>query len=197
MTDPPPAARADARRNRDVILAAARAEIAQHGLGVSTNAIVRRAGVGPATFYRRFGSRQALLAAVLTDLVERIEGEVEHAVARSDPFEALQRLMTVLVEEQAENRGLGELLSATGDDEVLVSLHQARARVCSAMRKATERARDAGVISGDVVWQDLPFIAGAVAATPATCLGLQGGPDMRGRVLTAVLDGLRACPDRA
>jgi hypothetical protein len=87
--------------------------------------------------------------------------------------------------------------AATGDDEVLVSLHHARDRVCSALRQATERAQDAGVISAHVVWQDLPFIAGAVAATPATCLGLQRAPDLRGRILTAELDGLRACPDRA
>src|SRR5690349_3676673 len=75
--------RSDARRNRDLVLAAARAEFTEHGAAASLNRIAQRAGVGPGTLYRHFPSVQALLVAIIQEdvaaLCERGEALLDHA----------------------------------------------------------------------------------------------------------------------
>ena len=83
---PTPALRADARRNRERIVAAARVVFAEQGLGASMNEVARRAGVGLATLLRRFPSRDLLVAAALGDRMGEFAALVERALDDPDPW---------------------------------------------------------------------------------------------------------------
>jgi len=86
--------RADARRNRDQILAAARDVFADHGPNAPLEEIARQAGVGIGTLYRRFPDRQALQRAVALDILGRVGQEARLALAEEpDTFQALARYM--------------------------------------------------------------------------------------------------------
>src|SRR5690349_15235935 len=86
--------RADARRNRAQILAAARDVFAEQGAGAPLDEVARRAGVGIATLYRRFPDRQSLIGAVALDILGAIAHEARRALAEEpDAFRALARYM--------------------------------------------------------------------------------------------------------
>src|SRR5215216_2919656 len=88
MATEPRALRADAERNRRRVLDAARRVFAEHGLGVGVDAVAKAAGVGVGTLYRRFPTKQDLLAAVVEDGVERLASEVARFEEVEDPWEA-------------------------------------------------------------------------------------------------------------
>jgi AcrR family transcriptional regulator len=89
-----PRLRADARRNREQLLVAARDVIVEHGPGAPLDEIARRAGVGIATLYRRFPDRRALMRAVALDLLGRAAHEARSALDEEpDAFRALARYM--------------------------------------------------------------------------------------------------------
>src|SRR6059058_3759513 len=89
-----PRMRADARRNRDQILVAARDIFADHGPGAPLEEIARRAGVGIGTLYRRFPDRPSLLRAVALDMLSRVAQEAQLALAEEpNAFQALARYM--------------------------------------------------------------------------------------------------------
>src|SRR5437660_7832920 len=93
--------RADARRNREQLLAAARDVFVEQGAGAPLDEIARRAGVGIATLYRHFPDRTALMRAVALDLLDRVAAEAEKALAEErDPFEALARYMHAALEQR-------------------------------------------------------------------------------------------------
>src|SRR5690349_14805930 len=104
--------RADSRRKRLRLLAAARDAIAIDGLDVSATDIANQAEVGVGTLYRRFGSKDGLIEAVLVDLIAVIAQSAHDALASEDPVAGLEMLLTVLVKEQAENRGLSDFVAS-------------------------------------------------------------------------------------
>jgi len=86
--------RADAAENRAAVLAAAQAAFAEEGPEVSLDEIARRAGVGPGTVHRHFPSKQALLAATLTEISQTLVDEGRRRVANADgPQAALDALI--------------------------------------------------------------------------------------------------------
>ena len=104
--------RADAQRNRTAVLAAAEAVYAEQGVEVSLNEIARRAGIGNATLYRHFPTRESLLSAVYTEHLERYCEIAEDAAQADDPVTALRDCVTATCELQATNRGLADLLAS-------------------------------------------------------------------------------------
>ncbi|WP_326946939.1 TetR/AcrR family transcriptional regulator [Amycolatopsis sp. NBC_01307] len=183
--------RSDARRSAELVIAAARTAIADHGLAVSTNEIVKRAGVGPATFYRRFPSRHALLEAVLLEVVGELVEQAREAAEAPDPWTGFAELVRALASAQSENKGLSDALAAEpGESGSAVA--EAFAVLRDHVRAVTERAREAGALRPDVAWQDVPFLAGAAAGMSPHCLGLDAAKSGRDRVIAITLDGLRA-----
>jgi AcrR family transcriptional regulator len=91
VTAPEPAPktmRADARRNYDKVLAAARQAFTEHGSTASLDDIAKRAGVGPGTLYRHFPTRDVLLDALMRDWVERIRRDSREVVESGLPADA-------------------------------------------------------------------------------------------------------------
>src|ERR1700761_8837119 len=105
--------RADARENRARILEAARRALAGNG-DTSMNQIAQRAGVGPGTLYRNFGTREALALAIYEADIDELVASVPTLLATRTPLNALHAWTTELVSAMVKKHGLGDALSPTG-----------------------------------------------------------------------------------
>ena len=179
--------RADARRNYEKVLAAAREAFAEGGESTALEEIARRAGVGIGTLYRHFPSRQALLEALYVDEVEEIcrsAAELEG----DDPWEALntwfERFIGYIATKQAL---LAELLNYVDRDAQLFKT--SRAALFSAGEPLLTRAQEAGVVRRDVDIGEVISMVMGIAKIPAN--------DRRQtlHILRIALDGLRYRPD--
>lgn len=194
MTTPGPPAgaateRADSRRKRLRLIAAARSAIAVQGLDVSANDIATRAEVGVGTLYRRFGSKDGLIEAVLVDVIAAVAQAARDALDDDDPVAGLETVLTVLVREQAENRGLSDFVAGDARNHS-AEFQQHTESLRQAVAELTRRAQSAGAIRTDVTWRDVAALAQS-AATSSTCLGVATGGGQWRRNLTVLLDGLQ------
>ncbi|MFF7633424.1 TetR/AcrR family transcriptional regulator [Kitasatospora sp. NPDC008050] len=178
--------RADARRNVERLVVAARTAIAEIGADASAHEIAARAGVGIGTFYRRIPSREALLLAVLEEVLDSMAEAGDRALAGSDPWRSLADFALAYVGLRAESRGLCEALGGARAEELTRALAALRER----FRLLVERAQAAGAMRTDIAWQDVPFLLASVTAGDRT-LGLQATGDQWRRTLRVLLDGLR------
>jgi AcrR family transcriptional regulator len=175
--------RADARRNYEKVLAAAREAFAEGGESTSLEEIARRAGVGIGTLYRNFPNRQALLEAVYVDEVE----EVCRSAAElhdGDPWEALTAWIDRFMAYLSTKRALAhELLDYLGQDAELFTT--CRASLFAAGEPLLQRAQEAGVVRPDVTIADVIQMMVGIGKIPSR------EPGQTDRVLRLVLDGLR------
>ena len=104
----PHSLRADARDNRDRLLEAARALFSLEGLTVSTREIARRAGVGPATLYRHFPTKESLVTAAFADQLRACKDIVDRAAVEPDPWRGLCQVVENICELHARDRGFTE-----------------------------------------------------------------------------------------
>ena len=104
--------RADARRNRERVLAAAEELFAEQGCKVQMDEVARRAGVGVGTVCRNFPTKEALVEAVLDDMLEPLVVASELALADPDPADGLRSYVEAMADLQARSRGLAEQMSA-------------------------------------------------------------------------------------
>jgi AcrR family transcriptional regulator len=178
--------RADARRNYDKVVAAARDAFAERGDATSLEEIARRAGVGIGTLYRNFPTRQALLEAVYVDEVEslcRSASEFESL----PPWEAFSAWAHRLVGYLATKQALAsELLEYLDRDAPL--FRSCREALLSAGQPLLERAQGAEVVRADTNLWDIIHLVGAVAKIPGA------DPEQIEHILTLALDGLRYRP---
>src|SRR5699024_4743224 len=105
--------RRDAERNRDRILVVARQTYAREGLHVSMASVARRAGVGIATLFRRFPTREHLVAAVFEDTMDFYVSAVTAALEDPDPWQGVQDFIWTVCGMQAADRGFAEVLTMT------------------------------------------------------------------------------------
>lgn len=98
--------RTDALRSAESLTAAAKAAVADKGIDVSTNEIVKRAGVGPATFYRRFPSRKVLLETIQLEGLDRLEEQARAALDRAEAGKGFVDLLVALASAQAADKVL-------------------------------------------------------------------------------------------
>ncbi len=154
--------RADAARNRAAILAVARDVFAEQGLEAPLEVIAARAGVGIATLYRRFPTREKLVAAALIGKVAEYAEAAEHALAVADPWDGFAGFVLRICELQVGDRGLSDLLSMTlSADEQVEQLRQtANGRVV----ELVERAKAAGRLRQDFAGEDLMLLLIATAS---------------------------------
>ncbi|MGW5664432.1 TetR/AcrR family transcriptional regulator [Streptomyces sp. NPDC003758] len=159
--------RADAERNRDRILAAARRLYATEGLGVSMASIAREAGVGKATLSRRFASREELVTAVFADRMDAYADAVSEALADPDPWHGFIRYIEAVCAMQAADRGFADVLTMTFP--AAKALEARRAEAYNGFVEVITRARNSGHLRDDFTPEDLVVLlmanAGVVAAT--------------------------------
>jgi AcrR family transcriptional regulator len=182
--------RADAQRNLERILEAARAAFAERGLDVGVEEIARRAGVGKATFFRRFPTKDALVLAVLEGFVEEIEAAADDAAKAADPLDGLREFLLHHMTLQANNTAFFDAVSArfTGENPPV----ELTDRMLDAIARVLEPALAAGVLRDGVEPGDLSTVAkmlgAAIRPMPGVLLPEAAWP----RYLEVVLSGLRA-----
>jgi AcrR family transcriptional regulator len=154
--------RADAARNRAAIVAVARDVFAEQGLEAPLEAIAARAGVGIATLYRRFPTREKLVAAALVGKVGEYAEAAQQALAVADPWDGFAGFVLRICELQAGDRGLSDLLSMTlsADEQVEQLRRTANERVVTLI----ERAKARGRLRQDFAGEDLVLLLIATAS---------------------------------
>jgi AcrR family transcriptional regulator len=187
-TAAPPAAprmRADARRSHERLLAAATSAFAENGADAPLEDIARRAGVGIGTLYRHFPTRLDLQEGVYRSQVKMVCDRGDELADAPAPGEAFVGWLRLLANYFVTKRGVaGALMAARGKDSEVISS-------CSQVMRATarrllERAQAAGAVRADLTDSDVMMLVhGVVVAT-------ERAPDQTDRVLTLMLDGLRA-----
>jgi AcrR family transcriptional regulator len=157
-----PRLRADAARNRAAIVAVARDVFAEQGLEAPLETIAARAGVGIATLYRRFPTREKLVAAALTEKVTAYAEAAEQALADADPWAGFAGFVLRICELQTADRGLSDLLSMTlsADEQVEQLRRRANERVVTLI----DRAKAGGSLRQDFAGEDLVLLLIATAA---------------------------------
>ncbi|MEW2222017.1 TetR/AcrR family transcriptional regulator [Streptomyces sp. NPDC006990] len=184
-----PKGRADAARNRERILTAAREAFVVHGADASLDEIARTAGVGNATLYRHFPDRDSLVHGVMHAVTERIAGRAEKALAEEeDSFEALRRFVFAAVEERIG--ALCPMLSGRFDPTEPQSL-AARNRVERLTQELIRRAQQAGEVRTDIDVGDV-MVALSQLSRPLPGVGCQRIERFVERHVQLFLDGLRA-----
>lgn len=182
--------RADAQRNRRRLIVATREAIAARGLDVSALDIAKAAGVGVGTLYRRFGTKEALLDAVVLSLYDELCDTAQACMERPDPWDGLATFVMELAGAHRDSRGLAEVTAAC-ESAPSAELAERTAAVQDAVIHLTERVRAAGELRSDVTWQDI-IICSRASLDTDHCLGVDAGPDGWRRVITLLLDGMRA-----
>ncbi|WP_410658436.1 TetR/AcrR family transcriptional regulator [Amycolatopsis sp. lyj-112] len=176
-----PVLRADARRNRAKVLAAAEEAFAVDGLAVPLDEIARIAGVGAGTVYRHFPSKEALFQAVVLDRIEQFAQEARVLLGADDPGEAFFDFFRRVVKQASLNRALCDALAETTG---LGFKAGAGTDFRAALQALLMRAQAAGAVREDIDGDDLrALIAGCLAAE-------RYSPESR-YLVRVVVDGLR------
>jgi AcrR family transcriptional regulator len=182
--DPTRPQRADAKRNYERLVAAARAVFAQQGGGASMESIAREAGVGIGTLYRHFPKRIDVVEAVYREDVDELVSVAESVVADMEPWPALVTWLEAFVR------------YATGKRRFLNELHEAfeknpelriasRDRIEGALSMVLTPAQEAGEVRKDLDGPDLMQLLGSM------CMSATITADQSARLLVMIQDGLR------
>jgi AcrR family transcriptional regulator len=179
--------RADARRNRERVLAAAREAFAAGGESTALEEVARRAGVGIGTLYRHFPNRQALLEALYVNEVEQV-CRTASELADADPWQAFNGWFERLIGYLITKRALAaELLKYLDADAPLFK--ECRTGLYAAGEPLLERAQNAGAVRPDVEFSQVMQMVVGISKIPSE-------PSQIEHILRIALDGLRYQPQQ-
>lgn len=184
MTDEPPRPlRADAARNVERILRAARQTFDELGADASLEDIATRAGVGVATLYRRFPNRSELIRAALEQsMADDFAPSIEHALAQEDARTGMAILIEAAIDSAARERNT--LAAARNSNSIAMNVDSAFFNACTVL---LERGQADGVIRRDLIPEDLPRLMVMVMSTLWTVAPGSAGPR---RYVRLLLDGM-------
>jgi AcrR family transcriptional regulator len=174
--------RADALRNYEKLVAAAREAFTEADRSASLEDIARRAGVGIGTLYRNFPTRADLVQAIYVDEVEALARSAEE-LAPLEPWDALSSWLKRFVGYVATKQALSDELFAVADRDAVFS--GCRDMLHAAGEPLLRRAQDAGVVRPDVAIDEVIRMVGGIAKIPSD------DPVEIQRLLAVALDGLR------
>jgi AcrR family transcriptional regulator len=179
--------RADARRNREKVVAAARAVFSDQGRDAQMDDVAKRAGVGVGTVYRHFPTKEALIEALMVDAFRSIAAEAERALEIEDAWEAFATVLWHGAEVMAADRAMSEVFASA--PSVAESARPTIEGLTAAVDELIRRGQAAGVLRSDLMVDDIPMLMcgiGAATKKQHSCDGAWR------RHLAIVLDGLRA-----
>jgi len=180
--------RRDAERNRVRIMEAAREVFAARGLGVTMDDIAAHAGVGVGTVYRRFPDKDLLIEALFQDAMASIVAAGQEALEHEDPWEGLVGFLEGMLERQAADRGLKEIIIQSRG--TAGGVNRPREQLAPIAFGLVERAQASGQLRADVDGPDLPILQLMVGSIVDVARDVE--PEVWRRYLRIVLDGLRA-----
>ncbi|NIH81283.1 TetR/AcrR family transcriptional regulator [Amycolatopsis viridis] len=143
--------RRDARRNRELLVAAAREVFSEKGLDAPLEEIARRAGVSIGTLYNRLPTRMDLVEAAFSGMLDRWAGEAEQVPAAEDPWDGLVQLIVRTCELQSVDHGMTEIRTSALPGAP--GLRAARERVGEVFGKVLERAHGPAAAPGPSAWR--------------------------------------------
>jgi AcrR family transcriptional regulator len=179
--------RADAARNRSLLIDAAAAELAEHGLDASMARIAVRAGVAKGTVFNHFSSKDELVAAIFCEQLGALTATGDALLEQADPRSALLQFMIAGAQLQANDRSF--CAAATATSRAHPAVRAASDRLTQVAEALTTRARQAGALRADVTGHDIVLLLAAPALVAAPIGAVR--PDLWRRYLHLILDGLR------
>jgi AcrR family transcriptional regulator len=185
MAEPAPG-RADARRNREIVLRTAVRVFAEDGLEVSLGRIAHRAGVGAGTVHRHFPSKASLVEAVLAEHVEGLAAAADRWAERAAPGDALFEFLFEVIEKSAGRQRICDALTADRSWPHTV-LAAATQRFGEALDRLLRKAKQAGAIRAEVQVDDLA----ALTVGGAALRSAHKSPARGARLVRLLVDGLR------
>jgi AcrR family transcriptional regulator len=180
--------RADARRNREKVLAAARRVFSEQGVDAQMDDVARRADVGVGTVYRHFPTKEALLHALTDELFDVIAAHARALLEHDDPWEAFKEALWFGAQKTAGDRAFSEILAAQRGTQVPESC-PGKDDLIVTVGELMRRCQASGVVRADAVIDDIPLVMcgiGSASAMPHPT------HDAWRRHMQIVLDGLRA-----
>jgi AcrR family transcriptional regulator len=179
--------RADARRNRQAVIDAAKRLFAEKGLDAQVPDVAREANVGVGTVYRHFPTKDQLIAAIAAEHFDRLAARAREDLESPDAWNGLCDFIRFSVQIQADDRGLCEVMGSRAD--VIEGAARA-AGLVELTQELVKRAQDSGQLRQDVDWQDVPMISCGLGHVT------HGNPPPSAgrwpRLVEIILDGLRA-----
>ncbi|MFG1796364.1 TetR/AcrR family transcriptional regulator [Nocardia sp. NPDC049149] len=163
----PHSLRSDARDNRERILDAARTLFAEEGVNVPMREIARRAGVGPATLYRRFPTKTILATEAFAEQTHECHAIVDECLAEPDPWRGFCLMLEKTFELHASCRGFTEAFMSAFPDAIDFAAE--RQYALQAVAELARRAKRSGDLRPDFVLDDLFLVLMAhrgIAAAP-------------------------------
>lgn len=183
--------RSDALDNRERILAAARAVFAAEGLNVPMRQIARRAGVGPATLYRHFPTKEMLVTEAFTEQMYACRVIVDEGLADPDPWHGFCLVIEKMCELHARDRGFTAAFMSAFPNAI--DFDARREYALNAVAEIARRAKDAGRLRPDFVLDDLVLVLMANSGIHATSLAAQVAASRRFAALA--IKAFQASPD--
>jgi AcrR family transcriptional regulator len=179
--------RADARRNRQAVIDAAKRLFAENGLETQMPDVAKAANVGVGTVYRHFPTKEHLIAAIASQHFERMAERGRADLELVDPWEGICDFIVFAIQLQADDRGLCEVMGSRPDLMNSVAGDAGLPELCDELVK---RAQRAGQLRADLDWEDVPMIACGIGHVthdgPVPSVGRWP------RLVQIILDGLRA-----
>jgi len=185
MTAPVRSLRADAARNRDLLLSAAEDEFAERGGDASVADIARRAGVAKGTVFRHFATKEQLIVAIVEKHIAELTAVAKGLLDAADPGGALLEFLTAAADRR-QQRDLTFLMSMSADD---MTVTQIRDQLHDDIGSLVDRARASGAVRSDITGTDVFLL---ICAPVHVMENLPGAPpDLWRRYLGIIFDGLR------
>lgn len=186
----PHSLRSDARDNRERILAVARTTFAEQGLDVAIREIARRAEVGPATLYRHFPTKEALITEAFREQMTACTAIVDEALADPDPWRGFCLVIEAVCEMQARDRGFTAAFVSAFPRAIDFAAD--RERALDKVAELARRARAGGKLRPDFVLDDLIMVlmanGGIRTTSPAAAVAASR------RFAALLIQGMRAEP---
>lgn len=181
--------RADAARNRERVLAAAKAAFGTDGVRVPLDEVARRAGVGPGTVHRHFPTKESLLEAIVAGTVERLTAEARRQLRAPEPGAAFYAFFSRMVHQGAKNRAFTAALEELDADS---SAAVAGRELFAATAELLRRAQVAGAVRPDVdVRHVKAALVGVLAGWESMGGKVRSSSDDRKHLVTLACDGFR------
>lgn len=181
--------RADARRNRELVLEAARELFGTDGLSVPIDEIAARAGVGAGTVHRHFPTKESLVAAVVVSRMDQLVEEARALAGTDDPGAAVLHMITRMLDEGADSAPLKAALAGT-DFDIRTAAPDVASNLREAIATLLVNGQQAGIVRSDIDVEDLmALVAGAFTALQHA--QADSDPGRGARITDVLFDGLR------
>ena len=154
--------RADAERNRQRLIEAAKTSFAQSGAATTLEEVAREAGVGIGTLYRHFPTREALVEQVYREALGRLAADAERLIKEQPPVEALRQWLLLFVDYIATKKLMHDLLATVAGGAAALYA-QTKSQLEAAAASLVDRAKESGEIKREVAPFDLLFALAGLA----------------------------------